>query len=208
MNERLSRRKRGKTHARHRKLLSERLEPRVLLANDLTFQNPGQQFDVNRDLRVSALDALQVINFVAKNGSDFALPAINSGSNFPDVNGSNKVTALDALQIINQLPEENGPLLAVRLEHDSSPTKNRPISTLSPTDSISNLVSPEMRKGEDEKRGRGFSARRRKRQIRHFLSPMKKRRVQPLIPSNDCTTKFIDEKQNYVWSLLLACDAE
>ena len=53
---------------RPRRLSKETLEPRLLLANDIAFQNPAQMFDVNRDLRVSALDALQVINFLGRNG--------------------------------------------------------------------------------------------------------------------------------------------
>ena len=51
---------------RRQRLRAEILEPRVLLAGDLAFQNPGQPFDVNRDLRITALDALQVINFVGR----------------------------------------------------------------------------------------------------------------------------------------------
>ena len=67
---------------RQRSLCSETLEPRFLLANDFPFQNPIQPFDVNRDLRVTALDALQVINFVGRNGPDFQLPQTNDGERF------------------------------------------------------------------------------------------------------------------------------
>lgn len=102
-----------------RSLRNEVLEPRLLLANDLPFQNPGQRFDVNRDLTVSALDALQIINLIGRNGGDIALPSTNEGIRFPDVNGSNSVTSLDALQIINRL-DSTSPIPAARLIADSA----------------------------------------------------------------------------------------
>lgn len=106
---------------KRRRLRCELLEPRLLLANDFPFQNAGQRFDVNRDLKITALDALQAINFLGQNGPDFVLPAINGGVHFPDVNGSNSVTSLDALQIINRLPPELDSILAARLSMDSAP---------------------------------------------------------------------------------------
>ena len=65
-------RNRKRSASIHRRVLrSETLEPRLVLAVDLPFQNPGQPLDVNRDLSVTALDALQVINFITRNGYRF-----------------------------------------------------------------------------------------------------------------------------------------
>ncbi len=55
----MSRRGNRLPRGRRRSLITESLEPRLLLANDIPFQNPAQPFDVNRDLRVTALDALR-----------------------------------------------------------------------------------------------------------------------------------------------------
>ena len=114
---------RAKRRAKRKRriLISEALEPRILLANDLPFQNQGQPLDVNRDLKVSSLDALQVLNFVGVNGLDFQLPAVNDSVRFPDVNGSRNVSSLDALLIINRLSPELPPLLVSRLVNDSAP---------------------------------------------------------------------------------------
>lgn len=117
-----------RTQRTRRTLISELLEPRLLLANDLPFQNQAQPFDVNRDLRVSGLDALQVLNFIGQNGVNFQLPETNDGKEsdddiirFPDVNGSGGVSSLDALLIINRLPTTLPPVLATRLASDSAP---------------------------------------------------------------------------------------
>ena len=112
---------RSRNRAHPRRLRAEQLESRLLLANDLPFQNPAQRFDVNRDLRVSALDGLQIINFIGRNGFDFQLPASNGGVNFPDVNGSGHVSSLDALQVINRLFPQLPPIIAARLVNDSAP---------------------------------------------------------------------------------------
>ena len=79
---------------------------RVDVFSETSWQNVADRFDVNRTDGVTALDALQVINRIAR-GESADLPAITSleqfDGNFYDVNGDNQVTALDALQIVNQL---------------------------------------------------------------------------------------------------------
>ncbi|MCA9138392.1 MAG: hypothetical protein KDB00_16590, partial [Planctomycetales bacterium] len=110
---------------RTRPLRGESLESRLLLANDLAFNNPGQPLDVNRDLRVSPIDALQVINFIARNGVDFELPSDNTGTNFPDVDRSDSVSPIDALNVINALGRlQTGVSVipAARLAYDSGPS--------------------------------------------------------------------------------------
>jgi Dockerin type I domain len=50
-----------------RRLLMESLEKRELMASDFT--NPFYPMDVNRDSRISALDALVVINRLNRDGA-------------------------------------------------------------------------------------------------------------------------------------------
>ena len=104
-----------------RRLRGEQLESRLLLANDLPFHNPGLAYDVNNDLQVTALDALQIINFMDRSEDPLSLPDSNPGVNFPDANGSGGVTGHDALMIVNRLGPNGPALLAGRLVHDSSP---------------------------------------------------------------------------------------
>jgi hypothetical protein len=108
------------SHRRHspaRTLLIERLSARELLAGDaLPSYHP---LDVNDDLRVSALDALVVINHLSP------LDPANSTMEALDVDRNGKVTALDALRVINAL--ERGPISVMRLVNDTAPrgTTNR-----------------------------------------------------------------------------------
>ncbi len=107
-------------HRRHppaRTLLFEQLSTRELLAGDaLPSYHP---LDVNDDLRVSALDALVVINHLSP------LDPANSTREALDVDGNGKVTALDALRVINAL--DDGPISVIRLVNDTAPggTTNR-----------------------------------------------------------------------------------
>ncbi len=81
-------------HSR-RGLLLESLERRVLLAGD-GFHNFLSPHDVNDDSRVSATDALVVINHVSRSDSQ-------DTAYFEDVNDDGIVSARDALNIINEL---------------------------------------------------------------------------------------------------------
>ena len=74
----------------------------VVKALDLSWQNPGSVFDVNDDGRISALDALRIINWIAVNGGG-PISGEPESDFFPDVSGNAEVTALDALLVINQL---------------------------------------------------------------------------------------------------------
>jgi hypothetical protein len=66
------------------------------------FQNPENRFDVDGVGGVSVLDALIVINVVARRSNAQIDPATEQPSGqFWDVNGDYQVTALDALQTIN-----------------------------------------------------------------------------------------------------------
>ncbi|TWU48737.1 tRNA(Glu)-specific nuclease WapA precursor [Rubripirellula tenax] len=86
----------------------ESLEVRRLLASD--WRNPADNLDVNADLRISASDALVVINELGRRSSQSnatdrfdLLEPRPSNRGFVDVNGSRTVSALDALTVINAL---------------------------------------------------------------------------------------------------------
>ncbi|MEM6365157.1 MAG: dockerin type I domain-containing protein [Planctomycetota bacterium] len=101
---------------RYRRLTAEHLQSRALLAGD--GQIAVEHLDVNDDLRVTALDALQVINWVdqVSNG----LPAPSHSHLAPDVNGDGSVTALDALLVINRLSRSDEISLITPIE-DTAP---------------------------------------------------------------------------------------
>lgn len=67
-------------------------------------QNPNLKTDVNDDGRVSPIDALLVINHLARSGSA-SVPVVNTdaGPPFYDVNGDQIITPIDALGVINEL---------------------------------------------------------------------------------------------------------
>ena len=86
----------------------EQLESRRLLAGDMT--NPDNPLDVNNDQKVSASDALAIINYLGQNnaaGEGEQLGATNSSGNviYPDTSGNGSVAASDALRVINALAE-------------------------------------------------------------------------------------------------------
>jgi hypothetical protein len=78
-----------------------------------SYQNPVIHADVNADGRVSAIDALRVINFLNRrltSGTATSVPVSEIGSAPPDyldVNGNGSVSASDALVVINELATIN-----------------------------------------------------------------------------------------------------
>jgi hypothetical protein len=82
----------------------ERLEERSLLAIDsgLAVATP---YDVNRDGIVSALDAIQIINELTRNGIQ-TIASTDSKARL-DVNGDGLISGLDAMQVINRI-NQNG----------------------------------------------------------------------------------------------------
>ncbi len=93
--------------------------------------NASNRFDVNGVGGVTALDALQIVNFLGRRTGG------NFGSLIPvflDVNGQNDVTAVDALQVINEL---------ARLGATTEQPISVPISLLrSDTGSLANETFP------------------------------------------------------------------
>ncbi len=81
---------------------------RSLVPNQLTdFQNDANRFDVNSDGRVSARDALNILNHIQLGrdliAADMAAVIGVNASMWVDVNGDGKASALDALNVINEL---------------------------------------------------------------------------------------------------------
>ncbi|MEL6108918.1 MAG: GEVED domain-containing protein [Planctomycetota bacterium] len=77
---------------------------RILVSNN-PFQNPTNAFDVNASGAVTPLDALELINALARSGSsavDLEITPISTPQ-FPDVNGDGLLTPSDAVQVINEL---------------------------------------------------------------------------------------------------------
>jgi len=104
---------RRKTEQRgaRRRLFTEPLEQRELLAGDVV-QNPWINEDVNASGQVSPLDALMVINALTDRGEG---EETASARTYLDVNGDGQLSPLDALRVINQLlsPEgESGPVMS------------------------------------------------------------------------------------------------
>ncbi len=97
----------------------------VMNTSDFLHRNPVNQFDVNDDARVSALDALNVINELARSDGprDLPLRPPLEFQPFLDPNGDDRVSALDALVIINQLArvtlQADGEQLVMRREQSS-----------------------------------------------------------------------------------------
>jgi len=80
-------------------------------------QNPAQFADVNANGVTAALDALLIINYIARSireGGSSSVPVLDTdrGPNFYDVDGNRFVTPLDALRVINFIAAENRTRLA------------------------------------------------------------------------------------------------
>lgn len=67
------------------------------------WQNHDEPLDVNADNRISALDALLVINYLNSMQSRFLPDSGYVSPPYVDVNGDQRVSALDALLVINRL---------------------------------------------------------------------------------------------------------
>ncbi|WP_184306547.1 PA14 domain-containing protein, partial [Aporhodopirellula rubra] len=105
------------THKRNR-LHFELLEDRRLL----TAAPAGEaaKFDVNQDGHVTAVDALQVINFLSQD-VDASFQALTTVPPTHDVNRDGNVTSVDALQIINFLNETPGSESSSSIQSEPNP---------------------------------------------------------------------------------------
>ena len=82
----------------------------VEIRNARPWQNPLDMFDVGFDGDVTALDALRIINRLARQ-SDADLPGLDKVDSpfefYYDVNGDQQATALDALRVINEMARQS-----------------------------------------------------------------------------------------------------
>ena len=105
-----------RSDATNRRLTSEVLEKRELLAGDILAHNYWNRYDVNDDGQISARDALGVINYMNSSGEgEVADP--EAPTMFYDVNADENITAADALGVINAMSrgEEVGELVELLL---------------------------------------------------------------------------------------------
>lgn len=125
-----------------------------VLANSNPFHNEDNPYDVNGDGQVNPLDALMILNSMARNGGPGPISGYPSPDRFYDVNGDGLITPLDALLIINYLnrlrrtegeqnplpniangePESVGPVI----QSPPSQLKTSPVGSVEPTE-IANL---------------------------------------------------------------------
>ncbi len=100
-----------------KRLAFEGLELRRVMVSD--WQNPGQVWDVNHDLAVSPIDALQGINRL-NSGVSRTFPARPIGSTEPyfDVSGDGVHSPLDVLLVINAL-NRSLPTVSFELSKDT-----------------------------------------------------------------------------------------
>ena len=93
---------------RRRRLRSETLETRQLLAANL-FHNELLPEDVNEDGQVTAADALMVVNRMSRQTDGDAGPESRPDrGQMTDVNNDGRDTVLDALMVVNRLSRERG----------------------------------------------------------------------------------------------------
>ena len=84
-----------------RRSLLEALEPRQMFAVD--WRNPVDALDINNDRRITAFDALEVINELSLNSNHSLVAPKPAAAPFLDATGNDEVSAFDALAVINYL---------------------------------------------------------------------------------------------------------
>ena len=118
-----SRDKNHKRISRGRRLRSEKLENRQLLAANL-FHNEMMPEDVNEDGEITALDALAIINEMGRQSrGELQTGAERGPGRMTDVNNDGRESALDALMVINRLSRDanRGPRANGGLESPGGP---------------------------------------------------------------------------------------
>ena len=113
----------GQTYARFRlsespftgptgNAISGEVEDYAIFVSSNPYQNASNRFDANASNAVTPLDALQIINALARNAGatgsvDLQTTPITT-PRYPDVNGDGNMTASDALAVINELARTQG----------------------------------------------------------------------------------------------------
>ncbi|TWT50902.1 Dockerin type I repeat protein [Rubripirellula amarantea] len=93
------------------------------VTTDTPWQNPVRVTDVNRDGKSTAIDALRIINQLARTRSDRlpdATRIAGEDHQYFDVTGDGRLTALDALRVINQVFREHNAPLPLESEHTAT----------------------------------------------------------------------------------------
>ncbi|WP_197452220.1 FG-GAP-like repeat-containing protein [Rosistilla carotiformis] len=67
------------------------------------FQNAADRFDVNDDGLVSPIDALRILNSLAKQQTAGEAATAAAQANYVDVNGDGQITPIDALMVLNEI---------------------------------------------------------------------------------------------------------
>jgi hypothetical protein len=100
-----------------RALRLEPLERRELLAADSggSLHNATLPADVNNDLLVTPLDALVVLNTIARHGAESEPSQEVPPGLFPDVNNDGQITPLDALHVLHHLAGSPGAEIASQM---------------------------------------------------------------------------------------------
>ena len=115
-----------------RRLSSEQLETRTLLAGDL-MQNPASVTDVNADGMTTPIDALFILNELNSGGARSLVAGEDpSSAVFYDVNGDSFLSPMDALVVLNKLNAEGEDDLLVQIRHEINGHGQKPNIQLRP----------------------------------------------------------------------------
>lgn len=129
-------RKRHRLALARRRLQTETLENRVLLAGDtLAWHNADLPFDTNGDGRVSSHDAQLVLDDLNEHGSRDVDPSVIPPG-LIDVTGDGVITARDGMQIVEHLTQGSGEgdaKVQVRLAVTATDSLD-PLTTIGPND--------------------------------------------------------------------------
>ena len=118
---------------------SARVDVRVVASR---LQNPDDFTDVNDDGKVSAIDALLVINRLARAGQA-RIPVVSTdvGPDYYDVSGDQFISALDALRVINELNIRDTLGFGGEGEQIAPPVGSEKPEVEAPISEIPNIVS-------------------------------------------------------------------
>jgi hypothetical protein len=96
----------------------------IITGSSEPLQNPTLPADVNDDNLVTAIDALIVINEMARREASGEAASTSDRQYYLDVNGDGYISAVDALQVINRLNEQtqpsSEPLVVAPIQQSSS----------------------------------------------------------------------------------------
>ena len=113
-----------------RRLSSEQLETRTLLAGDL-MQNPASVTDVNADGMTTPIDALFILNELNSGGARSLVAGEDpSSAVFYDVNGDSFLSPMDALVVLNKLNAEGEDDLLVQIRLEVSDLEDNVIENI------------------------------------------------------------------------------